>query len=43
MDDAFTAERRGAVEQIARQIGGIENGLGAAFAVADAEAALGEA
>ena len=34
-DDAFAAQRRGALEQFLRQIGRIENGLGAAFAVAD--------
>ncbi len=34
-NDAFTAERGGAVEQVLGQVRGIEDGLGAAFAVAD--------
>ena len=34
-DDAFAAQRRGALEQFLGQIGRVEDGLGAAFAVAD--------
>ena len=34
-DDAFAAQRRGALEKFLRQIRRIKNGLGAAFAVAD--------
>ena len=34
-DDAFAAQARRLARKVLRQIGGIENGLGAAFAVAD--------
>ena len=34
-DDAFAAEGGGALEKLPGQIGGVEDGLGAAFAVAD--------
>ncbi len=34
-DDAFAAQRRGALEKFLGQIGRVKNGLGAAFAVAD--------